>query len=375
MAALALLQLSGCEVALDAPNPIKENSMTVTALAVCGKKLSARVSWTEDINEAVSAPYSDNYLMWRMLSFQKIVSLTPEDSVKLDRYYSQRVAKDADVKATIGDKEYRMTYNPETSDYECDYVVKPGDRISISAKSSRMLHYPSGLGYLVPLDAHSTVEVPTHKASVEILDAKKIYQAGKKGESIGTYEYGVDSAVVFKLRLKSHSSGTNCYRIRVSSVSFTIGDGSYLTQISPITAFHSNDPLFYDPAITKSFGPWPAYTTDVFSDAYFPKGEYVVELSSRIYPKLPKPMGRYIEIELEPINRALMEYLSVLYRLRVATDSYFTEPVTLPSNIEGGVGIFGAIGKSAKIRYWLPGEEDPEVPPTEWKETETGAGR
>ncbi|MBP3590571.1 MAG: DUF4249 family protein, partial [Muribaculaceae bacterium] len=130
----------------------------------------------------------------------------------------------------------------------------------------------------------------------------------------------------------------------------------------------SKDPLFYDPAITKSFGPWPAYTTDVFSDAYFPNGEYIVELNSRIFPapsESSNSSGRYVEIELEPINRELMEYLSVLYRLRVATDSYFSEPVSLPSNIEGGVGVFGAVGKSAKVRYWFPGEENPAVPPIE----------
>ena len=153
----------------------------------------------------------------------------------------------------------------------------------------------------------------------------------------------------------------------MTSISYRFADKNNprdTDHVSPISVFHTADGLLVDPAIDKSFGPWPAYVTDVFSDKSFYGDEYVVEVSSRMkYPGDNIRNGRYFDIELQPINRELMEYLSVLYRLRVATDSYFSEPVSLPSNIEGGVGVFGAIGQSAKIRYWLPGEENPAVPP------------
>lgn len=367
--ALAMLAfLSGCEVEIDAPGLENDNYMTLTALAVAGEKVSARISWTEDINKATSAPYADSYVMWRMLKF-KDARRFPEDTVMFEQYYGRRVADNADVTIKAGGNEYKMRYNPETLDYECDYKAEPGDRITISAKASRMMHYPSGLGYLVPLEAGSTVRVPEHAAEVEIVSAEKVFRALEKYDELGATEQGLDSAMVFRLRFRSPSSGTNCFRLKVTSISYRFADIKYPQfpdHVSYISVFHTADPLLLDAAINKSFGPWPANITDVFSDKGFYGGEYVVEVSSRLkYPGDKINSGRYFEIEVQPISRELFEYLSVLYRLRVATDSYFTEPVTLPSNIEGGVGVFGAIGKSAKIRYWLPGEENPKVPPIE----------
>ena len=107
--------------------------------------------------------------------------------------------------------------------------------------------------------------------------------------------------------------------------------------------------------------------TDVFTDENFFEDKYVIEVTSRIADVRGDCVnyGRYFEIELQPITRNLMEYISAIYRLRIKEDSYFSQPTSISSNIEGGTGIFGAIGKSKKIRYFLPGEENSSIPPVE----------
>lgn len=360
--------LCGCEVEIDAPTRMEDNSITVTALAVASEPLTVRLSWTEGINDALSAPFADSYEMWRVLNFLK--ETHPEDSLIYQEYYKKHVATTARVKANIDGNEYDMTYNDKTLNYEYpDYTVKPGDRISINVQVDTLLPYQSTLGTQGVLESTSRIEVPSNTPGVEILKAEKIYRELEKYDPLMTVERGVDSVVVFTLKLRSQSPGVNFYRLKVTSMICVFDNPGSRNSTIPISAYHTSDPLLYDAAIDKGFGPWPAYQSDVFTDESFHSGEYIISLSSRVAVRGmtnsdgPLNTARYFEIELQPINAALMNYLSVLYRLRIATPSYFSEPSTLPSNIDGGVGIFGAIGKSAKIRYWLPGEENPAIPP------------
>lgn len=371
--------INSCEVELDYPEVSGNNGMTMTALAVADENLSVRLSLTQTIDDASADPYTSSYVMWRFLKFG--IQVNPKDSLLTADYYNRLLITDAKVTAKVNDSEHIMTYDSKSHNYICAYRPHSGDRITITAKTGD------------ESSAMATVEIPTHSAGIELIGADKVYREREHYSELGMTE-GVqftDSMMLFTIRITDRTSGVNCYRLKVTAVGYRKGDLNYKDPVDgsihpatehmfAVSTYQTADPLLYDSGIDKSFGPWPAHQTDVFSSDRLRNGEYVLTVSSRVPSNGSKNIigleyGRYFEIELQPISRELFEYLSVLYRLRVATDSYFTEPVTLPSNIEGGVGIFGAIGKSAKIRYWLPGEEDPEVPPTEWKETETGAGR
>lgn len=374
--------LNSCEVEIDMPKVNEENLVTVTALAVSGENLSVRVSMAENLDHAVSDEYDDKYMMWRVLNFPINTSYNYSISEQIEKYYGNCLIKEADVTATINGHEYGLTYNNRTLNFESvDYKVQPGDLISISVKNNPL----SNDGFSRNFNAHSSVIVPEHTGNIEIISAMKIHKEIGVNEIYGFKEAGIDSAMVFKLRIKAPSTAKNRYRLKVTSAyylkynpdeggDFGDFDQGYVFEISPglnlhvypIDEYNSTDPLLYDPAIEKRFGPWPAFMTDVFSSEYFYENEYVIEVTSRLTPRGNcNNTGRYFEIELQPITRDLMEYLSSMYRRRVMTDSYFSQPSTLPSNIDGGTGIFGAIGKSAKIRYWLPGEENPAIPPLE----------
>ena len=373
-----LCSLWSCEVEIIPPKMDEKNSITVTALAVEGEPLNVRLSWTEKIDTALSAPYGDSYTMWRVLNMLDTTHKTipgldsifyyVEDSIIFENYYKKSVVTDAEVIANVNGQNIEMTYNPSSLNYEYnDYKVKAGDRIKINATANK---YYNDQDSFATIEASSLIEVPTNIPDIEIIKTNKIYKELEKYQPLGNEERAVDSVVVFTLKLKSMNPGINCFRLKVTSIGVTIHteDDRFKTSIAPISSYNSNDALLYDSSLDKGFGPWPANQTDVFTDESFHNGEYIIDVSSRVstayymlnyYEDID--LRRYFEIEIQPITPMLMNYLSVLYRLRIATPSYFSEPTSLPSNIEGGVGIFGAIGKSKKIRYFFPGEEDSRI--------------
>lgn len=158
----------------------------------------------------------------------------------------------------------------------------------------------------------------------------------------------------------------HCYRIKVQGISYSHLNFRPEPYYEPgivkwCDAFFSNDPLLYDSAITGTFGPWQAYTTDVFTNTQFDAGEYDMTVQSRFYNH-SSLFRRCIKITLQPISTSLANYLSSLYRIRSFKESYFSEPSTLSTNVEGGVGVLGAIGLPVSRYYWFPGEEDPNYP-------------
>ncbi|MDE5572440.1 MAG: DUF4249 domain-containing protein, partial [Muribaculaceae bacterium] len=357
-----LCTLWSCEVEIVPPEMDDNNPFTVTALAVDGEPLNVNLSWTEKIDTALSAPYSDSYVMWRVLNMLDTAEhiiigsddtlYYTEDTTLFYDYYKKNVVTDATVSANINGQVIEMNYNPSTLNYEnSNYKVKAGDRIRINVTKKKYNKYQEGFKII---ESTSQIEVPTHTPDVEIIKTNKIYKECEKYLPLGNKEFAVDSVVVFTLKLKSPNPGINCFRLKVSSImtSFYTEDDIIPTTITPISAYHSNDVLLYDSSLDKGFGPWPANQTDVFTDESFHNGEYIIDVSSRVscpyYLTVSddNDITRYFEIELQPITPMLMNYLSVLYRLRIATPSYFSEPTSLPSNIEGSVGIFGGIGKS-----------------------------
>ncbi|MDE6809177.1 MAG: DUF4249 domain-containing protein [Muribaculaceae bacterium] len=371
--------ITACEVEMAAPTPdSNDNLISLTALAVGGEKLSVRLSRNQDPNKASFDKFDDQYIMWRYLKFN-FIKYDESDPSHQETYYDGNLITDADVTATVNGQTYRLTYNSETLNFESDnYIAKTGDRISLTATGQIKQNDNTYREF----KSYAAVTIPDTNFNVELLGTEKIYREKSMNED-GFREIGIDSAVVFKLRLNS-SPGMNFYRLKITSISYIFNYDKYLQDIQgneykynpfydgfsliyPIDAFYSNDPLLYDANLGKNFGPWPAYMTDVFTDENFFEDKYVIEVTSRIADVRGDCVnyGRYFEIELQPITRNLMEYISAIYRLRIKEDSYFSQPISISSNIEGGTGIFGAIGKSKKIRYFLPGEENSSIPPVE----------
>lgn len=361
---------SACETSLPVPDHqvSGDESVVISSLACAGDCLKVRLARTEAIGEAHHEVYEDKELLWRALMFPDTTYLSyPQDSLLMKKYKEQLVLGQSSVTLTTPTgEELPLKYNNATLDYECGYIPLPGERLTITAECQ------SGTAPAQVQRPHictATVNVPDWKPEFEIVSAEKVYKKTLTRDDLNLAEPVPDSVIDFKIRIIDPSPQLHAYRIKVQGCAYSyqrVTDGKVdRAYINWIDAFFSNDPLLYDAGITDNFGPWQAYTTDVFTNQAFQGGEYYMSVQSRIHGHSSGTTnGRYraVKITLQPIAPSLANYLSSLYRLRSMTPTYFTEPTSLSSNVVGGVGIFGAIGESTSIFYRFPGEEDPLYP-------------
>lgn len=374
---LILCMISSCETNLPDPSEQNKDGIQVVAsgLVAKGNKVSVRLAYTEQFTDKVTEVYADRSMLLRALMFPDTARYT-QDKYLMKKYYDELLLRVGKVELVTGTGERKaMEFNPETFNFECDHKAAPGERLELSANLT------SREGK--PLTLHSTTVVPGWKPEAELIEAIKLYREGEEREDLNLREMTNDSVYQLKILLKDVSPDMHCYRIKVQGVSYQYeGDStiiwglggswgskpiiSYMPDdyISWTDAFFTNDPLLYDASIKKSFGAWQAYTTDLFTNKTFKNGSYLLTLQSR-YPYTSSGnfnKRRFIQVQLEPISFDLMNYLSSLYRIRTASSDYFSEPQSLASNITGGVGIFGSIGEPLILRYWFPGEKDPDYP-------------
>lgn len=352
----------GCEVNLGDPEDgtAGNSECSLTALAVVGDSLKVRLAFTENLSDPKFEPYEDMSVRLRMLMFPDFFQF-PLDSMTMVKYRTLLTRTRADVTAITGSGQtVQLTFNKATLNYECGYRPKSGERISVTATIPESIH-PTG-----SLTVKSNVTIPDWIPQVEIMSYNKKYKERDVREDLSIKEsyWYVDSVLEVTMHVHDASSDTHCYRLKASGVGYNYSHFSegeeFPAFILRSSAFFSDDPLLYDSQITDKFGPWQAYTTDIFSNRQF-KNDAFITVQVR-YPRKVKDMHRFVQIELQPITVSFSNYLSSLYRMRVAEKSYYSDYTTLPSNIEGGVGIFGGMGKSTKLRIWLDGVPDPNYP-------------
>lgn len=370
LAALALT-LTSCEVELPSfRDTINTDNIaaSVTALVNANDSIRLRLAYTESINDVLHEVYDDRNVLWRMIKFNDPI-FYDVDTIIMDKYNKELVCPNGEVYfITNSGRRVDMVYNPKTLDYECDYKPRPGETYEFFAKANEP-DKPA-------VNARAKIAVPDWKPQVEIVSCKAVYKELMSREELPLVERWMDSVAELKIRIVDNSNDTHCYRIKVQGVGYFRGYSDidlgsfiqtfYFSNVVWSDAFFSSDPLLYDPAIIEHFGPWQPYTTDVFSNKSF-DGEHTLMVQVRYPDQLyshawREEYGRFIRVELEPISEDLMNYLSTMYRLRVFKQSYFSEPIGLPGNVDGAVGIVGAIGPSTVLHYWFPNEYDPTYP-------------
>ncbi len=378
-ATLVLTVVSSCEVHLPMPSSEEKDGINVVAssLIIPGQNVALRLAYTEDINDNLSEVYDDRNMLLRALMFPDTTAYS-RDTYLMKKYYDELLLRVGEVEVTNQQGEvYPLVFNPETFNFESDHKAVAGERLQFSATLS------SRKGK--SLNVNSSTVVPGWKPEAKILEATRRYRATEEREDLSLIEMANDSVYELKILINDDSPDLHCYHIRVRGISYNYqGDSGgkipiggsldnpiYDEPLIPLDlvwwtdAFFTNDPLLYDSSITSMFGAWQAYTTDVFTNRQFNNGSYVLTVQAR-YPYTSVYGGdkrRFMEVQLQPITVDLMNYLSSLYRIRVSDNSdYFSEPKSLSSNINGGVGIFGAMGEPLVLRYWFPGEEDPNYP-------------
>lgn len=363
---------TACQVDLDPAVKASDGlaDCTVTALATAGDSLKVRLMYTAYIyKEQYSIAITDRAKLLRILMFPNESAYGYMYKNYMEKYRPYLIDENAQVTAVTGSGEQiSLEFNPVTLDFESGYKPSPGERISLTAT------IPARKG-TTTLKASATATIPDWQPQFEIVDVKRVYKERQNDESniYTESEMFADSVAEVTLRIHDNSTSLNCYRLKTKGVSYNYpydviyepwqSQHSFHVDASAYWSgvFFSSDPLLYDSQITSMFSPWQAYTTDVFTNRQFNK---VADVKVQVrYPMALNKHQRFVEIELQPISPQLMNYLSVLYRIRLNTEhSYFSEFISLPSNIEGGVGIFGGIGKSTKLRIWLDGNPDPNYP-------------
>ncbi|MBD5245435.1 MAG: DUF4249 family protein [Barnesiella sp.] len=368
-----------CETFLPDPGEQNKENIQIVAssLVSCGDTIGVRLAYTESFNDKVTEVYTDRSMLLRALMFPDTTKY-PLDKELMKKYYDELLLRVGKVEITTGSGErLPMEFNPKSCYFECPHKFIPGERLELSANVSSR----EGKS----LNIHSTTTVPGWKPEAELIDCVRLYRKTEEREDLALREFTNDSVYQLKILLKDSSPDLHCYRIKVQGVSYNYEGDSSLINISsnlfapPVVtympdnyvswtdAFFTSDPLLYDANISRPFGAWQAFTTDVFTNRQFKGGSYVLTVQTRYpytsYNSMNK--RRFLQVQLEPISVDLMNYLSSLYKIRTLTNDYFSEPASLASNISGGVGVFGSIGEPLTIRYWFPGEEDPNYPAAE----------
>ena len=132
--------------------------------------------------------------------------------------------------------------------------------------------------------------------------------------------------------------------------------------------FFSESALFVDARLSKNFGGWPAYFSNVFDNSLMKGNDYTLTLDSPKPPTLSTSYslgvkvnadGSYtavtelqenseiiaprVMVELQAISPELYRYLKSVELYRVTENDAFSEPVQIYSNVKNGWGIFGSL--------------------------------
>ncbi len=342
--ALALI-LGACERTLDfnGPENEKDTDLIINATAVAGSPLTVYLSRAYQIDKVPSVRYYD---------YEHAVLFRDDLATDYltDDYLRKTVVRDAKVTVEVnGAESYPLYYNDLDFSYECQYVPQEGDRIRIVAVSGEK-------------EAIAEAVVPA-KPHIEITDYK-ILAENPYQDMEGLIN---QSDTIMRLTCRISGTGENqYYRLRVRS------EGTYYQETNMQhwengqwvrtvysayvlqDIYFSNDGLFTDNRLTQGFGGWPAYFSDVFDGASAAGRSFTVDspkayvspdaidLNKALRGKIPEIAPR-VMVELQAISPDLYKFLKAMQLYRISGDDRDAEPVLIPSNVQNGWGIFGAL--------------------------------
>ncbi|MBE6263631.1 MAG: DUF4249 domain-containing protein [Prevotella sp.] len=324
---LIIALFTSCEKEIEF-NTQYENGIAVYAVAIPGDPLSLKISRSFTVN--------DNPKM----TFSSLSISRDFDSL----YRSQIVIKDAAAEILVNNKDrYTLHYNTESPyNYTCDYIPKEGDNIAISVKAPDYK------------DVYATAKVETSQ-KIDVVKTEILYKESEYDGSL-TFndpreEYGVDTVMLITLKIKDNPSVHNFYRLRIRGVAVSEEEmlpGHSLDFYTITDLFSSDDIIFMDSQLTKSYAGWKAGMTNVFDDHLFNGQEYTFTVESRKrFGKNPR-----VIVDLQSISQDLYYFLKSYMLFRISTDDVYTTPVGIYSNIENGWGIFGTLSTDQHVIYY-----------------------
>ncbi len=259
----------------------------------------------------------------------------------------------ATLTATVNGTVYVATPSddPESGLYTLNCALNPGDRVSFEAR-------PSGGG----ASATAQTVVPSRVEPIKV-DTARV-----------SIDYGYEklTALQFRVTIADDPSVKNYYRIRGRRISTVDNGGGSTTEV--VTQLHfdgSSDPIISEGnSMDDELGLASLFavqnTSCVFSDDLFPGETRRIRLNLTYLDFFATEdssggstvTGSRIEIWLEHINFDHYLYLRAINNLEsLGYDANFIfEPTTIPSNVEGGIGLIDIAASSQIFSFTEPDE-------------------
>lgn len=324
--------LSACEKTLPYDNDEQGGGITLNAFAVSDTAFVATVSKTYSLSES--------YNEWAINLMESALS----DS-EVRRGYQSIIIPDAEAKLTVnGQQEYILQYDSTFMNYRTFYVPKPGDELSVEIMPTSGLSGGNGTiraSTCIPdtpsfevIGIEAYTQTPTDPWSDFITDSKsgQIYPIEDTGEYM---------SVTIRI---DDPTGNNYYRLLVRSVSESTDILSHEHQTYYVNdTFDSDDPVFYDQTLSKQYGGWPEYFSNVFDDHLFDGTSYTLTIND--IRRMAGNNSR-VDIILQSLSRDTYLYLKSMQRYRIKDTSEYGESLYIHSNVVNGTGIFGSLSES-----------------------------
>ncbi len=284
--------------------------------------------------------------------------ITPDSLIKVQvsesKFFLDNDSKfndvmNATVKIWVNDIEQPALLHKGNGLYVSSYKPKAADKIKITAKNDKYAEVKSFTEVL------AAIPISTVDTTYKVTDRYPIFSNGGYGEYNGTNDtigYNYNLQLNIKLHIKDPKESDNYYRIIMKTVDHS-ANGMSVVNTQYIT---SDDPVFGSTSEEGIFGGEAYSIYSVFSDALFNGKEYSLRISSNFFSstlirnepsKTDDPdikpyeiVKKEIVFELQSISKSYYLYLKTRETSSNVME-FFSEPVQIYNNIEGGIGIFG----------------------------------
>ncbi len=337
---LLIIALMGtsCERTLDFVAGNEDmGDLSIGAIAVTGSPLIVYVNKAIAVDKAQLTEYIG-------IGEDRIRYMQAGESIDYmqDTYFKKSAVKEAQVSVEVnGQQTYPLSFNESSYGYSSDYVPEEGDHIVVKAAANGQ-------------ELRSETVVPS-KPEIEILNHEVL--AENPYWEVDGYIFRTDTIMRINCRINGQQ-GQHYYRLRVRSERDVYGwwhgagkyDGYQMQDV-----YFSDDEIFVDKRLSKGFGGWKPYFSNVFDDSLINSGGYTFTVDS---PKMRKklfgvmtsptkqehgPLSPQVMIELQAISPELYHYLKSAELYRLTYNDAYAEPVQIYGNVEGGWGILGAL--------------------------------
>jgi hypothetical protein len=282
--------------------------------------------------------------------------ITPDSIIKVQvsesKFFLDNDSKfndvlNAIVKIWVNDIEQPVLKHVGNGLYVSSYIPKAGDIIRITAKNDKYAEVKSTTEVL------AAIPVLSVDTSYKVTDKYPIFSYyGDYGSTADTIGYNYNIEMKMKLHIKDPKETDNYYRLLLKTVEYYDNGMSSMN----VNYFNSDDPVFGSTSEEGIFGGDSYSIYSVFSDALFNGKDYNLRISTNYFsyyttvndpPKTEDPdvntskiVKKELLFELQSISKSYYLYL----KSREASSNvmeFFSEPVQIYNNIEGGIGIFG----------------------------------